>query len=493
VRFVFGSFEVDDELYELRKDGAPVALRPQAFDVLLCLLRAGGKVVTKAELIRAVWGGAQVSDTALPQAITAIRRALEDDAEEPTMLQTVRARGYRFAPTVQRPSPSPTPAAAPPLVGRDALVSQMRTSLDDATMGHGRTLLVPGAPGAGKTRILAEVGALARARGAVVLSARCEEEGAPDLWPWVQILRALAAHDDARGPAISAILPAAGGDVAEDERRFRAFDTTIQTLRGAAAARPVVILIDDLEWADASSLLLFKLAAQSFADARVLLVATYRDASLATSPVLARATGALTREDASRLLRLDPLAKEDVATLGRAVLGREPEPALVERVHAKSAGNALFVTQLLHVIRSERWLGPLEEGATSAMLAVDEVREAVGLHLGELSPECHRVLSAASVLGQELHIAALAPIVGLEPALVLPVLDEALRARIVAKSATPASYRFVHALVRDVLYKNLDGADRARLHEAAARALSALGQDQAAAEHRARLARLVGA
>jgi predicted ATPase len=365
----------------------------------------------------------------------------------------------------------------------------VRVLLGDASASRGPVALLPGAPGAGKTRALAEIGALARAAGGQVLAARCEEQSAPDLWPWGQVLRACAGDDATLRAQVSDMvdLPAQA-----EEGRFRVFDAAIQTLRNTAKRSTLAILIDDLQWADASSLLLFKLAAQSFVDARILLVAAYRDAAMATNAVLARVLGGLTRDDASRLLRLEPLATADVAALARAVLGREPETALVERVHAKTAGNALFVTQLLHVIRAKRWLTPLEEGATSAMLAVDEVREAVGLHLSELSPECRLVLSAASVLGQDFTVATLAPILALEPANLLAVLDEALRARILAKGATPSAFRFVHALVRDVLYKKLEGADRVRLHEAAARALGALGQDEAAQTHRARVTSLVG-
>jgi predicted ATPase/DNA-binding winged helix-turn-helix (wHTH) protein len=483
VPFVFGDFELDDELFELRKDGARVPLRPQALDVLLYLARAQGRVVTKQELIAAVWGGARVSETALPQTIAAMRRALEDDADEPKIIQTVRARGYRFAaPIAGRTRPPSAPrlgGAAHPLVGREELVARVCGLLQ---LARGQVLLLTGDPGAGKTRALAEIGALARDAGARAIGARCEEGGAPDLWPWMQVLRALAPAD----------AEAVFSDATEDGR-FRVFDAAVRMLAEAARRSPLVILLDDVQWADASSLLLFKLASQSLAEARVLLVAAYREAAVATNPVLARTLGALTREDPARMMRLSPLGKREVESLARAILERDPEPALVDRVHAKTAGNPLFVTQLLHVIRSERWLAPLEEGATSAMLDADEVREAVGLHLGELSPECRRVLSAASVLGPSFALSALAPMVALEPAHALAVLDEALRARVVAKGDAPATFRFLHTLVRDVLYKKLAAADRVRLHEAAARAYADLALEGEAAAHRAKAAQLIGA
>ncbi len=481
MRYIFGDFVLDEGLFELKKKDTRVPLRRQAIDVLLHLIRARGRVVAKAELLTAIWGGAHVSETALPQAITAIRRALEDDAIEPTIVETVRTRGYRFA-LEAREAAAPAPDTRSAFVGRSEVIARLSRLIGDARTGRGGVALVVGSPGAGKTRALAEMTAAARAEGARIVAARCEERGAPDLWPWIQILRACAT-DESRG-AIDAALQEVEGEATE---RFRFFDVATQTLVAAARDEPVVVVIDDLHWADASSLLLFKLAAQTLAGARVVLVATYRDTAVSTNHVLARTLGALTREDPTRSIHLEPFGREEIASLARAILGREPESEILERIVAKTEGNALFVTQMLHVIRSEAWMTPGAEGATSALLEPEEVREALSLHLDELSAECRRVLSAAAVIGATFSIAALAPIADLAPVDALTALDEAIRAKVVAPvDGRAPAFRFVHLLVRDLLYKKLGRADRHRLHEAAARAFGDLGQRDESDVHAAK-------
>src|SRR5262249_17881112 len=165
-------------------------------------------MVTKHELIAAVWGGARVSETALPQTIAAIRRGLEDDADEPKIVQPVRARGYRFAAPIEGRGPTPSAprlgGAAHPLVGRDPLLARVRALLAEA---RGHALFVAGDPGAGKTRALAEMGAIAREAGARVVAARCEGHGAPDPWPWTPLFRTLAPEAAAALPEAHAPAP----------------------------------------------------------------------------------------------------------------------------------------------------------------------------------------------------------------------------------------------------------------------------------------------
>jgi DNA-binding winged helix-turn-helix (wHTH) protein len=461
MRYVFGDLELDDATFELRRDGELVPIRPQALDVLLHLLRARDRVVAREELLEVVWAGTIVSSTALAQAIIAARRAIGDDAEPPTMIQTIRSRGYRFiAPVTEKADVAPVskPAEAE-LVGREEPLAALEGMLAAARDGRGGIALVTGEPGVGKTRLVSTLAA--RAAPALVASARCHDEpAAPPLWPWANVMRELAPKD----PELAALAPAA-----DAQAQFRLFDKVGRFVRELARDRPLVIVLDDMQWADDESLALTKFVAKSIATSAVLLVVVYRSGA-ANAALAARTMGALAREDPSRTIVLRGLTREAVARLAKKE-GRALDEHALARIYEKTEGNALFVMQLLHGMRGGV---PEGSGATSAMLSTDVMRDAIALHIGELSPECARVLTIAAVLGRVFTIAALAGTTGIPGATLLPLLDEAIAARIVARSSSkPGEHRFVHALVRDVLYRRLAVAERVRLHAAAGDAILA--------------------
>jgi DNA-binding winged helix-turn-helix (wHTH) protein/predicted ATPase len=496
--FVFEDFELDEDLFELRRGGERVALRPQALDVLLYLVRHRERVVTKDELRVQIWSGATVSDTALPQAIVAVRRALGDEGDDPRLIRTIRARGYRFVgePSVlERGGPRPRESQPPvssslatlPFVGREKLLETTRGFVTRAAKGEGGVVLVSGPVGSGKTRALLEIGTLARQMGATLATGRCyDDEGVPALWPWISVFRALATTHPAQSARVLDAL-ATGGP---NDARFTTFDVVTSALVNVAAATPLVVVLDDLHWADPASLLLAKLVAQSFHGVRALLVASHRD-NLGDNKVLARTVGALAREEPARCVVLEPLDRGAVAELGAAALGHDIDAEALARLENKSAGSPLFLTQILHAIRSDERLAPFAQGSTSALLAVDKMREAVVFHLTDLSEDCTLVLTAASVLERDFTVTSLARMTARPASAVMAAIDEALGRKILRR-ADGASFAFVHVLVRDVLYKQLGIAKRVELHEAAAAALAELGDTAGVAIHSARVAALVG-
>jgi DNA-binding winged helix-turn-helix (wHTH) protein len=480
--YVFGDFELDDSLFELRRCGERIALRPQALSTLLLLVRARDRVVTKEELLRDVWSNVTVSYTALPQAITAIRRALGEGGEDQRMVQTIRARGYRFvAPTVKEVQGEERPereVSELPFTGREAFLRRVRELLESG----GGVMLVAGGIGVGKSRAAVEAAAIARSAGALVLTGRAyDDEGVPELWPWLQVVRTAA------DPALEALLA---------PRDFSAFDAVTRALvqRATATKQPIVIVLDDMHWADAGSLLLLKILARATRNTRVLVIATYRDVALASSPTLARAMGALTRDDPARCITLEPLSLEASTSLIRAALGRDLPPDALARIHQKAAGSPLYLTQMLHVMRIEARLAPLPNGATSAMLAADTIREAISLHLRELSPSCHRALMVAALLGPTFSLPVLARLLDQDRADVVgKALDEALAIRVVVRMPEEdGTFAFAHGLVRDVLYKKLAIAERAQLHAAAASLYENAGDHAASSVHREKAIALVG-
>ena len=513
MRYLFGEFELDCRLFQLRRGGEVVKLEPKIFDVLAYLIRNRDRVVSKDELLDAIWPGEFVSDSVLPRCIANARKALGDARSAPTTIATVHGRGYRFiAPLTADEGGEPAageapalaavtgPPAASPFVGRDEVLARMHAALADAGAGRGRMLLLVGEPGIGKTRTADELAAEARRRGIFVASGRCHEgEGAPAYWPWVQVLRgcirgrdvaAVAREMGAGAPDIALLLPEVedaaataqvrSGDpaLAPDEARFRLFDSVTSFLGRISERGPLVLLLDDLHWADNPSLLLLEYLAREMRETHLLVVGTYRDVELRRHHPLVRVLGDLAREPHCERLLLRGLAKGDVGRLIEARLGRSPSAALVDATHEMTEGNPFFIGEIAGLLAqpsAERT--PREEGDWAIVLP-QSVREAIGRRLDGLSPECNRVLAAASVIGRDFDAAllerALRDLPGSDAPLasLLESLDEAVTARVIeVESAALGRYAFAHALVRQTLYEELPIPLRLRLHQRVAEAL----------------------
>jgi DNA-binding winged helix-turn-helix (wHTH) protein/predicted ATPase len=461
--FRFAAFEIDDEIFALRRDGIDLPIRPQALDLLIYLVRHRQRVVSKRELIEAIWRGASVSESTLPQAMVAIRRALEDRDEPPRWVQTSRGRGYRFIAEVEESpdtvAPSPLPADEPPYVGRDDVLRRIDDLVNAGIAARAKTTiaLISGEAGVGKSRTLSEFSRRARERGLRVLEARCHGvEGAPDLWPWTQLLRAHAADVGAPAADVAAQLARELVDPQSAGGRFVIFDRITQILECAAQHEPLVLCIDDVHRADAPSLLLLKLVASSLERARAALLVTYREGKMVAAPsVFVRTLGALAREKTARSFPLDNLSPTDVTRLAESCSGTAIDTA---RLMEKTNGNPLLLIQILRAVE--------REASTSALLARGEMREAIALQLEGISQETQAALSAASVWGPEITLARLAATLGGSVAGVLPNLEEALSARVLAKIGD-GRYRFLHVLVRDVLYRKLSLTERVSLHKTA--------------------------
>ena len=203
---LFGDCELDEARFELRRRGAVVKIEPKTFDLLAYLIRCADRVVSKDELLDAVWPDQVVSESVLPKCVAAARRAVGDARTPARVIQTVHGRGYRFIAAVERRDPVPSPRLArrppsAPFVGHVQAMARLRQALESSLAGRGRVALLVGEPGIGKTRTSAELATEARNRGALVLVGRAYEgEGAPAFWPWVQILRAARGRRARRRP-----------------------------------------------------------------------------------------------------------------------------------------------------------------------------------------------------------------------------------------------------------------------------------------------------
>jgi predicted ATPase len=375
----------------------------------------------------------------------------------------------------------------------------LQAHLDSAVSGHGRLVLLAGEAGIGKTRTAQELATYARQRGTHVLIGRCYEgEGAPPFWPWVQIVRAYIADCDPE--ALKARMGVGAADIAQvmaevrerlpdlptpptlepQQARFRFFDSFTTFLKNAAKAQPLVLVLDDLPWADTPSLLLLQFLARELADTSLLIVGTYRDAEWGPQHPLTQTLGELARAPGSQSLVLQGLSEHEVGRFIELATEQTPAETLVTAVYQKTEGNPFFVTEVVRLLTTEGRQSALSNPQSAIGLPL-RVREAIGHHLETLSQNCHGLLSIAAVIGREFALKVLEVAAGLRPVTtadkVLEVLDEAGAARLIAAVPNSAGlYTFSHVLIRETLYEALSTAQRIRLHRQVGEALEEIHQ-----------------
>jgi tetratricopeptide (TPR) repeat protein len=365
-------------------------------------------------------------------------------------------------------------------VGRHAELGTLRAELDAALRGEGRLVVLLGEPGIGKTRTAAALAAEARGRGAAVVWGRCHDSGAaPAYWPWLQALSAyVSEHPGVDSREIAAVLPAlragthaAGSGDAPERARFERFDRVVAALAAATRARPLLVVLDDLHWADAGSLLLLEFAARELGTIPLLVLATARDTEPARRSDPAALLAAVVR--LGRSVPLVGLAGPEVRDLLADRLGRQPEDELVGEIVGLTEGNPFFVIETLQWLTAAR-AGPDSRQDTVAV--PPGVQELLRQRLELLPPPARRVLELAAVVGRDFDLAALAAVLGEPPAAILDGLAPALAAGIVREaSGALRHYAFAHALMRETLYERLAPSARIALHAAVGAALEAAG------------------
>jgi tetratricopeptide (TPR) repeat protein len=287
----------------------------------------------------------------------------------------------------------------------------------------------------------------------VILFGRCSEEPLASYEPFAEALRQAGVADVLRPT-----------DADDTGARHRLFDAVDQALTDLAAQAPLLLVVDDFQWADRGTLLLAGFVLRSARPGPLLVLGSYRDTELGRTTPLTGALGELQRSGALDRIGLHGLATDEVAELARSLLGSDDVAA---RVHARTNGNAFFVEEVLRGLADPR-----------EPEVPESVRHSVGLRLARMSNDAGELLSAAAILGLECDARALEMTAGLQPPAAEAALDELLNARLLRQAATARRFEFTHALVRETVLGECNALRRARLHRDAAAALTALGEDR---------------
>ena len=400
-------------------------------------------------------------------------------------------------PVLDAPQPKIFTAAAPaaaggapvdtPSSGRDPELAGLLDDLQSTLDGHGRTAVIGGEPGIGKTWLAEQLGAAATGAGAAVVWGRgYTGRGAPAFWPWVQVVSGLIERlpeDTVRSalrfgasdlaqivPLVKELIPGLEPPPpAEPETaQFRVFEAISGFLRRLSQSQPVVVIIDDLHWSDAASLQLLMLTSASAADSHLMLVAAYRNVDPYFDDVLAATLVDLTRQRDLRRIELGGLDGGAVASM-LATTGGQPTPDAVTTVLHRTRGNPFFVHEILRLVAPDT--GSLDT-LTVERIVPASVRGALRKRLARLAPDTVRVLNAASVLGKEFELSVLAAMVGGPRGELLHPIQLAIEAGLIVRHPTQIGRcAFSHGLVQEALYDDLGAGERAEWHHRAATAV----------------------
>ncbi|MGH0036369.1 MAG: AAA family ATPase [Myxococcota bacterium] len=385
------------------------------------------------------------------------------------------------------PPPAPEPGPRRPserYVGRADLMRELDSLVEATLAGRGAIALLSGEPGIGKTRTAEEISFRAASGGADVHWGRCVGgAGAPSLWPWSEILRAIAGRRPAaemrallgrEAETLSRVLPDVlppadeararsrgdgGQEVDDGEERFRLFDALTACLVRLSQERPLVLVLDDLHWADESSLMLLEFLARAIDRSAILLLGTYRDVELHPAPSLERVLASLARARSARTLQLDGLELAEMAELVEDLAGRSASDELVRALRDRSEGNPFFARELLQLVGGEA------DGERLPDALPPGVAQVVQRRLADLSPSCRELLATAAIIGREFRVPILARACERPAEDVLAELEDAERTHLVELTGEGAgTHRFVHALIRETLEQELTSGRRARIH-----------------------------
>lgn len=372
------------------------------------------------------------------------------------------------------------------LVGRQRELNILWSRFERTTAGRLQVTLVAGEPGIGKTRLFNEVAERAEQAGALVLRGTASEaEGMPPFLPFLEALDSyirtvppekLRAQAGPAAPILATILPELPRQLGElapsyplppEQARLRLYEAVGQFLSAIAVSSPLLLLLDDLQWADAATLDLLCYVAQHQTVSRLCILGAYRSDELASHRMLERSLLNLTRNRQSLTLTLQPLNEEEVAQLITQLLGVPPDHLLSQRLWRESEGNPFFLEELLRSWLENGTLtvstGRASVGSSTPASLPASIHSLTRLRFDRLPQEVLEILRPASILGHAFTGSFLAEVTGQDEELVEERLLTAVQAGIIRYNP-PEQYAFSHDILRAYLYNEVTPARKRRLH-----------------------------
>jgi predicted ATPase len=516
----FGEFRLDMLNECLWHGGESIALPPKPFAVLRYLVEHPGRLITHDELLEALWPETYVQPQVLRTYMLELRKVLGDDAGQPRFILTLPKRGYRFVASVMEfTEPAEASSFSSPgiatngstetrIVNREEEMACLKAQFELAAGGARQVVFVTGEPGIGKTALVdAFCEQISSNLLASVARGQCVEGfgGKEEYYPVMEALGQLCASPEGEkacqilarmAPVWLASMGREGREHADSTQptaRERMPGDLCAALEELAAEKPLVLIFEDLQWADDSTLHLISALARRRAQAKLMLVATYRPQDVATDHPLKNPLRGLKQDLRMRRLcaeiALAPLAKMAVrGLLSRELQQEELPPGLAGFVHRRSEGNPLFVIAILEHLMTQGFLvrektgGQGEHPARWVQTAAVEEMEAgvpeglaqmIELELACLNEHEQRILEAGSLMNVAFPTWAVAAALELDPAETEEACQELARRLHFVEPAgqdelsdgtRSTFYAFAHGLYREVLWRKQTEARRARRH-----------------------------
>lgn len=467
---------VNNELFDTCTAAAELAVSLGRPERVLAPLRLAAGMAPLHEPLHAslitVLGAAGRSADALA-AYRAVRGRLADELglDPGPALTAVHQRVLRRL--SEESSSAPGVASIAGLVGRAEELAVLRQVTAPVFAGGSALVIIEGEPGVGKTRLLEEVVSEPDHPGALVVWGRCfQSDGTPSMWPWVQAVRTLvdALPDEMReawldsdlgrllepreGTPSGSVLPDSGG-------QFRLFERVVGVISELARHRPLILVIDDLHWADVASLQLFGHLAGRL-PAGVALFGALRDSAPPPGTELSRMLAAASRAAGHRRIRLGPLDFTGVAELVRRETGRDPGPDTAQSIFMRTAGNPFFVRELSRFLAAT---GGLTSGTAEPVGVPTTVLDVVRDRLSGMDSQSELLVQAAALAGREVAIGLLADVADVDVRTCLERLEPLEGLGLLAPTPqNPHSVRFTHDLVRESVVGTTPSGRSTRLH-----------------------------
>ncbi|HEX6129395.1 MAG TPA: AAA family ATPase [Candidatus Limnocylindria bacterium] len=374
-------------------------------------------------------------------------------------------------------------------IGRVAERAQLQAAIDASLCGEPGLMLIGGEAGIGKSRLVGEAAGAAEQQGMLVVQGRCLEASVEALpfTPFVEILRQLLLGEVPRGGSgpveigdLGRIVPeirraSAGNRKAEADDRVSLFHQVHDLLRQVAEETPLLLVFEDLHWADVSSLDLLRFLGARLGAERLLMIGTFRTDEPPSGDSLIGALAELARQPHVVRMELPPFTDREVAEQLTGITGRRPDAARARAIAGQSGGNPFFVEELA--------------GQQTGRVLAASLQDVLADRLAKLAPESRRVVTAAAAIGHDVTQDGLVAVLGLSAAVVADAIREALERNVLLRAhADGGSFTFRHALIAEFAYGALLPAERRELHAEILRSLQAAGGSAAEIARHALLA-----